>query len=104
MSRHAKNISQGNVAIEHLSVGVLALCFPIQAVLSCLAECGKASKRVRDLPAELVVYYVIGLSLFPGVAYQGVLRWLLGGLQWLGNRRFRVAGAEALSNARQRLG
>lgn len=104
MSRHAKNISQGNVAIEHLSVGVLALCFPIQAVRSCLAECGKASKRVRDLPAELVVYYVIGLSLFPGVAYQGVLRWLLGGLQWLGNRRFRVAGAEALSKARQRLG
>jgi hypothetical protein len=104
MARHAKNISQGNTATEHLSVGVLALCFPLPAVQSVIAECGKADKRVRDLPAALVVYYVIGLSLFPGVAYRSVLRWLIGGLQWLGNMRLRVACAEALSRARQRLG
>ena len=42
--------------------------------------------------------------MFPGVAYQSVLRWLLSGLQWLGNHSFRVASEEALSNARQRLG
>jgi hypothetical protein len=47
---------------------------------------------------------VIALNLFPGVAYQSVLRWLLSGLQWLGNHQFRVASKEALSNARQRLG
>jgi hypothetical protein len=104
MARHAKNISQGNTATEHLGVGVLALCFPLQKVQSIIAACGKSDKRVRDLPAALVVYYVIALSLFPGVAYQSVLRWLIGGLQWLGNHRFRIACSESLSDARQRLG
>lgn len=104
MARHAKNISQGNTATEHLGVGVLALCFPLQKVAAVIAACDKADKRVRDLPAALMVYYVIALSLFPGVAYQSVLRWLLSGLQWLGNHPFRVACKEALSNARQRLG
>ena len=104
MPRHAKNISQGNTATEHLGVGVLSLCFPLKAVQSVLAECEKESKRIRDLPAALVVYYVIGLSLFPGVAYQSVLRWLIGGLQWLGNTHLRLASAQALSSARQRLG
>lgn len=104
MARHAKNISQGSTATEHLGVGVLALCFPLQKITTIIAACGKADKRVRDLPAALMVYYVIALSLFPGVAYQSVLRWLLSGLQWLGNHQFRVAGRESLSNARQRLG
>lgn len=104
MARHAKNISQGNTATEHLSVGVLALCFPLQKITTIIAACDKSDKRVRDLPAALMVYYVIALSLFPGVAYQSVLRWLLSGLQWLGNHQFRVACRESLSNARQRLG
>ena len=56
------------------------------------------------MPAALVVYYVIALSLFPGVACQSVLRWLIGGLQWLGNHRLRIACRESLSDARQRLG
>lgn len=104
MARHAKNISQGNTATEHLGVGVLALCYPLPIITDIIASCGKADKRVRDLPAALMVYYVIALSLFPGVAYQSVLRWLLSGLQWLGNHGFRVACRESLSDARQRLG
>jgi hypothetical protein len=104
MARHAKTISQGNTATEHLSMGVLALCFPLQRIKSIIAACDKEDKRVRDLPAALMAYYVIALSLFPGVAYQSVLRWLLSGLQWLGNHRFRVACRESLSDARQRLG
>jgi hypothetical protein len=104
MARHAKTISQGNTATEHLSVGVLSLCFPAQRIRDIVAACGKTDKRVRDLPAALMVYYVIALSLFPGVAYQSVLRWLLAGLQWLGNHDFRVACSESLSDARQRLG
>lgn len=85
-------------------MGVLALCFPLQRINVIIDQCGKTDKRVRDLPAALIVYYVIALSLFPGVAYQSVLRWLLSGLQWLGNHGFRVACRESLSNARQRLG
>lgn len=104
MARHAKNLAQGNTATEHLGVGVLALCYPLPAVRKVIAACGKNDKRVRDLPAALMVYYVIALSLFPGVAYQSVQRWLLGGLQWLGNHHFRTACRESLSAARQRLG
>ncbi len=104
MARHAKNISQGNTALEYLGVGVLALCYPLQEVIRIVAACGRADQRVRDLPAALMVYYVIALSLFAGVAYQSVLRWLLGGLQWLGNHRFRVACRASLSDARKRLG
>jgi hypothetical protein len=104
MARHAKTISQGNTATEHLSVGVLSLCYPLPEITRIVAACGKTSKRIRDLPAALMVYYIIGLSLFPGVAYQSVLRWLICGLQWLGNHSFRVACRASLSDARQRLG
>lgn len=104
MPRHAKSIAQGNTATEHLGVGVLALCYPLPMVTSIIDACGKTDKRIRDLPAALMVYYVIALSLFPGVAYQSVLQWLLTGLQWLGNHPFRVACRASLSDARQRLG
>ncbi|MEX2368928.1 MAG: IS4 family transposase [Candidatus Paceibacterota bacterium] len=104
MARHAKSISQGNTATEHLGVGVLSLCYPLPIITRIISECGKSDKRIRDLPAALMVYYVIALSLFPGVAYQSVLRWLLSGMQWLGNHSFRIASRESLSDARQRLG
>jgi hypothetical protein len=88
MARHAKSISQGSTATEHLGVGVLALCFPIQKITDIIAACNKTDKRFLDLPAPLMVYYVIALSLFPGVAYQSVLRWLLSGLKCLGKPEF----------------
>ena len=104
MARYAKNLSQGNTATEHLSFGVMALCYPMARVLEVVAACGCKEKRLRDLPTALVVYYVIALSLFPGVGYQSVLRWLLSGLQWLGSKPLRVATKQSLSTARQRLG
>jgi hypothetical protein len=41
---------------------------------------GKASQRQRDLPAHVVVYYVIALALFTQVSCREVLRCLLEGL------------------------
>lgn len=104
MARHAKNLPVGNDNTRHLSMGVLALCFPMARIQAILEGCGKASKRVRDLPAAVVVFYVIALSLFPGTGYKSVLAWLIAGLQWLGTGLFRVSGKGALSAARQRLG
>ena len=104
MPRRAKTLSVGNDNTRHLSLGVIALCFPITAVRQALADCGKESRRVRDLPAAVVIYYVIGLSLFAASGYESVLRWLLCGLQWLGAGKFRVSSKAALSKARQRLG
>ena len=48
---------------DHISLGVIARTFPIEAVRGVLAETGKASERERDLPAHVMVYYVIALSL-----------------------------------------
>lgn len=104
MPRHAKSLSVGNDNTQHLSLGVIALCFPVVDVQRAIEACGKASRRVRDLPAAVVAYYIIGLSLFPGAAYESVLRWLLCGLQWLESGKFRVSSKAALSKARQRLG
>lgn len=104
MARHARSLPVGNENAQHLSTGVIALCFPLHEVQRIIEGCGKASKRVRDLPAAVVAYYVIGMSLFPRVGYESVLRWLLCGLQWLDSSVFRVSGKAALSRARQRLG
>ena len=41
--------------MEHLGVGVLSLCFPLQKINEIIAACGKADKRIRDLPAALMV-------------------------------------------------
>jgi hypothetical protein len=104
MARHAKTLSVGNDNTRHLSMGVLALCFPVPKVQAIIDECGKSSRRIRDLPSAVVVFYVLALNLFPGIGYQSVLRWLLSGLQWLGNGSLRISGKGALSAARQRLG
>jgi len=104
MARHAQSLSTGYDNTQHLSMGVLALCFPVVDVQRIIEQCGKASRRVRDLPAVVVVFYVMAMSLFPAVGYQSVLRWLLCGLQWLGSGNFRLSGKGSLSRARQRLG
>ena len=80
------------------------MCFPVAEVQRIVDECKRASRRIRDLPAAVVVYYVMALSLFPSVGYQSVLQWLLCGLQWLNAGQFRISGKGSLSRARQRLG
>lgn len=104
MPRPAKTLPVGYDNNLHLSLGVIALCFPASAIQDAIDACGRASKRLRDLPATVVAYYVIGLSLFPYAGYESVLRWLLCGLQWLDCGNFRVSSKAALSKARQRLG
>ncbi len=104
MARKTKLLSTGTDNTLHLSAGVLGLVYPVSRIQAIIAECGKGSRRVRDLPASVVFYYVLALNLFPSVAYQSVLRWLLCGLQWLGSGTFRLCGKGSLSRARQRLG
>ena len=48
MARAATTLSVGNDNTQHLSLGVLALCFPLHEGQRIIEECGKASKRVRD--------------------------------------------------------
>ena len=97
-------MSSGGQIAEHLSVGILA---PVirERIRAILERTGLQSRRVRDLPAEALVYYVIALGLFMAVSTGEVLRCLVEGLRWLGGGEgLRVAGKAAISQARSRLG
>jgi hypothetical protein len=90
---------------DHISLGVIARTFPIEAVRRVLAETGKTSERERDLPAHVMVYYAIALSLYMSPSTREVLRCLLEGLRWLwGAEAVKVAGKSGISQARNRLG
>jgi hypothetical protein len=106
MARTAMTMSTGGRIAEHLSVGVLARSYPRERIRGILESQGLQSKRVRDLPAEALVYYVIALGLFMAVSTGEVLRCLVEGLQWLGGAsgKLNVAGKAAISQARSRLG
>lgn len=105
MARTAKRITNGLRIAEALSVGVLGRAYPRSQVRAALEASGKRSVRQRDLPMEVMVYYVIGLGLFLPAAYEEVLRCLVEGLSWLeGTEPVRVAGKSGIAQARQRLG
>jgi hypothetical protein len=90
---------------DHISLGVIARTFPIETVRRVLAETDTASERERDLPAHVMVYYAIALSLYMSASTREVLRCLLEGLRWLwGAEAVRVAGKSGISQARTRLG
>ncbi len=91
---------------DYISLGVVAKWFPRVAVERALAATGRLSRRQRDLPAHVVVYYVIALALYMRVSYREVLRCLLEGLQWIQGPQAprRVAGHSGISRARTRLG
>jgi hypothetical protein len=71
-----------------------------------LARTSKTSIRKRDLPAHVVVYYVIALALYMQSSCREVLRCLLEGIHWLidPGARVKVAGKSGISQARTRLG
>jgi len=83
MARTADVLPEGVRITDHISLGVIAKAFPREKVEAALNECGKASRRQRDLPAQVVVYYVIALALYMNVAYKEVLRCLLEGVKWM---------------------
>jgi len=106
MARILAELPKGSRITDYVSLGVLAKVFPVQKVKSVLAGTGKASIRQRDLPAHVVVYYVIALALYMQSSYREVLRCLLEGIQWLLNPavRVKVTGKSGISQARTRLG
>jgi hypothetical protein len=106
MARMVAALPEGTRITDYISLGVITKTFPMTTVRSVLAAHEKASVRQRDLPAHVVVYYVIGLALYMQASYREVLRCLLEGLQWLldPSVSLRVAGKSGISQARTRLG
>lgn len=106
MARTLAGLPEGSRITDYISLGVIARTFPVQQVRSILAATDKASIRQRDLPAHVMVYYVIGLALYMHSSYREVLRCLLEGIHWLLGPAvgLKVAGNSAISQARTRLG
>jgi len=106
MARALAELPKGSRITDYISLGVIARSFPSDRVQSILEATATASIRQRDLPAHVVVYYVIAMALYMQSSYREVLRCLLEGIQWLRNpsAEITVAGKSAISQARTRLG
>jgi hypothetical protein len=106
MARTVAALPGGSRITDYISLGVVTRFFPADKVRAVLKETKRDSVRQRDLPAHVVVYYVIALALYMQSSYREVLRCLVEGLQWLlePSARARVAGHSGISQARTRLG
>ena len=105
MARTVASLPAGSRITDYIGLGVIAKAFPVSAIHSVLAKTKKASIRQRDLPAHVVIYYVIALALYMRSSYREVLRCLLEGIQWLRDPsvNLKVAGKSGISQARTRL-
>ncbi len=106
MARTVAGLPEGTRLTDFISLGALAGRFPLTTIHRILEETGRQSQRQRQLPAHMMVYYVIGLALYMQVSYGEVLRCLVEGLDWLGLpvQRLRKTGKSGISQARMRLG
>ena len=106
MARSVASLPAGSRITDYISLGVIAKFFPAEKVREILRETQRTSIRERDLPAHVVVYYVIALALYMRSSYREVLRCLLEGVQWLLDPSItvKVAGKSGISQARSRLG
>jgi Insertion element 4 transposase N-terminal/Transposase DDE domain len=106
MARTLAELPAGSRISDYISLGVIAKFFPVEKIHDVLKQTNRASVRERDLPAHVVVYYVIALALYMRSSYREVLRCLLEGVQWLldPSAKVKVVGKSGISQARSRLG
>ena len=106
MARTAAKFDDGTRISDYITLGAVARMFPAERVEASLRSTGKASQRQRELPAHVMVYYVIALALYAQVSCREVLRCLLEGVRWLSETGtdIKVTGKSGISQARKRLG
>jgi hypothetical protein len=106
MARTVAELPSGSRITDYISLGVITNSFPVDAIRAALKSTGRTSMRQRDLPAHVVVYYVIALALYMQSSYREVLRCLLEGIKWLlgPGATVKAAGKSGISQARTRLG
>jgi Insertion element 4 transposase N-terminal len=90
--------SSGSRITDYISLGVITKTSPDSAIGAVLARTGKTSVRHRDLPAQVVVYYVIALALYMQSSYREILRCLLEGVQWLRDPSSGVRGGRQVGH------
>jgi Insertion element 4 transposase N-terminal/Transposase DDE domain len=106
MARTMAALPAGTRITDYVSLGVITSVFPEKAIRAVLTRSRKGSIRERELPAQVVMYYVIAQALFMQVSQREVLRCLLEGVRWLFGPKVavKVTGKSGISQARSRLG
>lgn len=106
MARTSKLRHEGDRLTDLINIGVLTSRFPVNDIKQVLKDTGRQSRRVRDLPAHVMIYYVIALALYRAEPLREVLRLLLEGLRAILGFQVKVvaAGKSGISQARSRLG
>lgn len=88
-------------AWQRLGLGILSGFVPVELIDEVLTETGAVQRRVRLLPARVVVLFVLALTLWSGYGYRAVWRQLVNGVPGLAGT---APSSAALTQARQRLG
>lgn len=116
MARNVEVLPEGVRLTDYLGVGMIARSFPYGVVADVVYQSGRQTMRRRDLPANVMLYYVIVTALYAKTSSREVLRCVLEGLHWLsepapvagcppkGGKMAKVAGKSGISQARARLG
>ena len=91
---------------DFLTLASLMGVIPYAAVLEAMKKCEVTTQRYRKLPVELMVYYVICMTLYAQVSMQEVLRCIFEGCNKLKLQLSCgiIDGRGGISNARNRLG
>src|SRR6202048_250276 len=106
MARTEAKLPGGARLADYLTVGYLALNCPLGQIKEALAACGVQTLKRRDMPRELLVYFVMAMCLYPRVAYEEVLRLVIEGLRRIYGDEVSEAQVSkaAISQGRARLG
>lgn len=91
---------------DRIGLGVLTRLLPRELVEEVVISVGRKEQRNNKLPARVVVYFVLAMTLFHGESYEEVMRKLVDGLRYMGtwHRDWSMPTSAALCQARQRLG
>jgi hypothetical protein len=98
--------SRADRLTDRIGLGVLTRLVHRDLVDEVLAQTGRTERRRRLLPARVVVYFVMAMTLFFDDAYEEVMRKLVEGLRFLRSwdDDWHVPTSSALCQARTRLG
>jgi hypothetical protein len=99
-------VPSGQRLSDRVALGVLTATFPRSLVDEVIEATGRREQRNRLLPAHLVTYYVMAMSLFSSAGYEEVMASLTEGLSWTsdGQDSYEMPSQVAISKARARLG
>jgi Insertion element 4 transposase N-terminal/Transposase DDE domain len=99
-------VSDGFSLVDAVGIGTLTRLVPRELVDEVVSSEGRKETRRNKLPARVMVYFFMAMTLFYSDSYEEVMRKLAGGLDYMGTWRkdWEVLTPGGLCHARQRLG